>query len=213
MLRQLLMLIVAFALPCGAADFENEIRPLLKQYCLGCHSQEKHKGDLDLERFDSLAEVKKHPKIWQRVAEQLADNEMPPKEKPQPSSAQREQLLAWVNGVLNQIAFASAGNYRDVNRTFTWSRPGRLGSSSDGSTYYYDGRGRRVQKTDANGTTLYHYDSAGLLISETTATGSKLRTIIGNAMENKDGWVPRWMAFPQRGYSKRRLTKQAKLAA
>src|SRR5258705_13223999 len=92
------------------AVFTASIRPLLKEYCLKCHSTEKHKGDLDLERFSSLSEVKKHPKVWQMVVEQLATNEMPPKEKPQPSSAQREQLLAWVNGVLNQIALASAGD-------------------------------------------------------------------------------------------------------
>lgn len=46
-----------------------------------------------------------------------------------------------------------------------------------------------------------------------TAKGSKLRTIIGNAAKDKEGWVPRWMSFPQQGYSKRRLTKRAKLAA
>src|SRR6266850_5574195 len=90
--------------------FEKEIRPLLKEYCLKCHSTEKHKGDLDLERFSSLSEVKKHPKVWQMVVEQLATNEMPPKEKPQPSAAQRKQLLTWVNGVLNEIALASAGD-------------------------------------------------------------------------------------------------------
>ena len=95
--------LLAFALATSApaattpAQFDKTVRPLLKEYCLGCHSAEKHKGDLDLERFSSLGEVKKHPKVWQAVAEQLASNEMPPKEKPQPTAAQREKLLAWVN--------------------------------------------------------------------------------------------------------------------
>jgi hypothetical protein len=65
--------------------FEQQIRPVLTKYCLGCHSTEKQKGDLDLERFQSLAEVLRHPKVWQGVAEQLALGEMPPKEKPQPA--------------------------------------------------------------------------------------------------------------------------------
>src|SRR5215207_8703926 len=34
-----------------AADFEKEIKPLLAEYCNKCHSTEKQKGDLDLERF------------------------------------------------------------------------------------------------------------------------------------------------------------------
>src|SRR5207245_42891 len=110
MKRQALILIVAFALPCTAADFEKEIRPLLKEYCLACHSTEKHKGDLDLERFTSVSEVMKHPKVWQGVVEQISLGEMPPKEKPQPAATQRVQLLAWANGVLNDIALARSGD-------------------------------------------------------------------------------------------------------
>src|SRR5438477_5355746 len=109
-LLQILAFILVAALPCVAADFKKEIRPLFTEYCLKCHSTEKHKGDLDLERFSSLAEVKKHPKIWQNVVEQLTNNEMPPKDKPQPTQAQRDQLLNWVNAVLDQIALERAGD-------------------------------------------------------------------------------------------------------
>src|SRR5437667_11390286 len=97
------LLMVASALPCSAADYEKEIRPLLKEFCLGCHSTEKHKGDIDLERFTSLSEVMKQPKVWQGVVEQLSLGEMPPKEKPQPAEAQRVRLLDWANGVLDEI--------------------------------------------------------------------------------------------------------------
>src|SRR3954471_23207016 len=79
--------------PCVAAEatqstvakrFEGEIAPLLKNYCLGCHSTEKHKGDLDLERFASFEVISEHPKPWETMIEQLSLGEMPPKEKPQP---------------------------------------------------------------------------------------------------------------------------------
>jgi len=109
-LRLALMLIVAFALTCAAEDYEREIRPLLKEYCLGCHSTEKHKGDLDLERFTSLGEVMKHPKAWQGVLEQISLGEMPPKEKPQPTPAEREKLQSWVNAALDKAARARAGD-------------------------------------------------------------------------------------------------------
>ncbi len=126
-LRQTLILIVASALPCTAADYEKEIRPLLKEFCFGCHSTEKHKGDLDLERFTSLSEVMKHPKVWQGVVEQLTLGEMPPKEKPHPAEAQRVQLLGWANGVLDKIALAHAGDPGPVvlrrlsNAEYTWT--------------------------------------------------------------------------------------------
>ena len=94
----------------GSAVFEREVKPLLTEYCLKCHSTEKHKGDLDLEPFTSLEAVRKHPKIWQGVVEQVSAGEMPPKEKPQPTAPQREQLLAWVNAALDDIARARAGD-------------------------------------------------------------------------------------------------------
>src|ERR1043166_4405880 len=105
-----LLLPVASALPSFAADYESEIQPLFKEFCYGCHSTEKHKGDLDLERFKSMSEVMKHPKVWQGVVEQLSLGEMPPKEKPQPTPAQRARLLAWANGVLDEIGLAHAGD-------------------------------------------------------------------------------------------------------
>ncbi len=91
-------------------DFSREIQPILNRYCLGCHSTEKHKGDLDLERFASFDEVSKHPKVWERVIEQLSLGEMPPKEKPQPAPSERERLLSWVNAALDEIAKAHAGD-------------------------------------------------------------------------------------------------------
>src|SRR2546425_3493725 len=91
-------------------EFSGDTRPLLKQYCLGCHSTEKHKGDLDLERFSSLKEVLSHPKGWQVMVEKLSLNEMPPKGKPQPTPAERERLLGWVNCALDEAAKARAGD-------------------------------------------------------------------------------------------------------
>src|SRR2546425_5455168 len=90
--------------------FEKSIRPLFTQYCLKCHSTEKHKGDMDLERFVSWSEVLRQPKVWQAVSEQLANNEMPPKDKPQPTAAERQRLSGWVNSVLEELAQARAGD-------------------------------------------------------------------------------------------------------
>ena len=91
-------------------NFSDQIQPAVKQYCLGCHSTEKHKGDLDLERFTSLHEVLKHPKVWQGVVEQLGLGEMPPKEKPQPTAEDRQRLLDGVNAMLDAAALMRAGD-------------------------------------------------------------------------------------------------------
>ena len=91
-------------------DYSRQAQPILRQYCLGCHSTEKQKGDLDLERFKTVSDVMKHSKVWQGVVEQIALGEMPPKEKPQPTAAEREKLLAWVNNTLDEAARLRAGD-------------------------------------------------------------------------------------------------------
>jgi len=75
------------------------------------------------------------------------------------------------------------------NLTLTWDSAGRLTSTSDGAAYLYEGRGRRVQKSDASGTTLYHYDAAGRVIAETRPDGTKLRDYVylGNRLVAVDG--------------------------
>ncbi len=97
-----------------AADLEREFSeralPHLKQYCVGCHSTEKQKGELDLEQFSTLRSIRQHPKVWQSVVEQIQNNEMPPKDKPQPAPAEREQFLKWVGAVLDDIALSRAGD-------------------------------------------------------------------------------------------------------
>ena len=102
------MVAPAFAQPAAVA-FEREVRPLLKQYCLTCHSAAAHAGDLNLERFVSLTDVLKDPRPWQKVVEQLSLGEMPPKPMPQPAPADRVRLVAWANAALNTAAQAQAG--------------------------------------------------------------------------------------------------------
>ena len=100
------------ALVSAAGDraFRETVQPILKERCNTCHSTEKQKGDLDLERFASVAEIKKNPVVWERVIEQLASGEMPPKKEAQLSAEQKRQLTAWVQATLDEVALASAGD-------------------------------------------------------------------------------------------------------
>ena len=93
-----------------AVDFESAIRPILTEYCLKCHSTEKHKGDLDMERFASFADVKREPEVWQKALEQIHDGEMPPKDKPQLSAEQKQHLTSWITATLETIGRENAGD-------------------------------------------------------------------------------------------------------
>ncbi|MFT4550459.1 MAG: transposase-like protein, partial [Verrucomicrobiales bacterium] len=90
--------------------FDDEVKPLLAKFCLDCHSTEEQKGELDLERFTSLGEVRKDVKPWQAMIEQLETGEMPPKKKAQPTAPQRELLIAWTQRFLAEEALANAGD-------------------------------------------------------------------------------------------------------
>jgi mono/diheme cytochrome c family protein len=92
------------------AKFVAEIRPLLVKYCLHCHSSKKMEGELDLERFTSLALVRKDVKPWQAMIQQLETGEMPPKAKPQPTAAQRKLLIDWTRGLLDDEARTRDGD-------------------------------------------------------------------------------------------------------
>ncbi len=94
----------------GARAFEEVVKPIVANYCVTCHSAEKHKGDLDLEQFTSFSEVSKSPKAWQQALEQLANGEMPPKDKKQPTAQEGKRLVEGVNAMLDQVAFARGGD-------------------------------------------------------------------------------------------------------
>lgn len=94
-------------------SYKKKIRPLVDRYCLDCHDKATSEGELDLERFNDLTAVRRDPKTWQHVVEQLENGEMPPKKKEstkQPSTAERAALIAWTKSYLNTEARAQAGD-------------------------------------------------------------------------------------------------------
>ncbi|MBX9678009.1 MAG: DUF1592 domain-containing protein [Gemmataceae bacterium] len=93
-----------------SAEFAKVVQPLLKQYCLDCHSTKAKKGSLDLQRFAALGDLRKDVKPWQGMIEQIETGEMPPKGKPQPTEAQKKQLLDWVHRFLEAEAKARVGD-------------------------------------------------------------------------------------------------------
>lgn len=93
-----------------ATAYAGETRPLLAEFCLGCHSTAAREGELDLERFAALADVRAEPRVWQKVVEMLDNGEMPPKDEPQPSEEQRRSLRTWVGDYLDAEARAQAGD-------------------------------------------------------------------------------------------------------
>ncbi len=93
-----------------ANEFKSATRPVIQQFCLRCHSSEEQEGDLDLERFKALEDIRHDTKVWQKVAEMLDHREMPPKSAQQPPQKERDQLRGWVERYLRTEALAHAGD-------------------------------------------------------------------------------------------------------
>ena len=60
--RAVVSAIAAFALPsilfadAKKPTFDDDVAPILKQHCNGCHGNDKQKGDLNLAGFSKLME-------------------------------------------------------------------------------------------------------------------------------------------------------------
>ena len=76
-------------------DFGREIKPLLAEYCYGCHG-EKKKGGLDFRIYSDERSALKDRRVFEKVLGKLEAHEMPPENKPQPTAAERGLITNWV---------------------------------------------------------------------------------------------------------------------
>ena len=90
--------------------FQSQIQPLLIKVCGDCHGKQPTDNDLDLTSFNDAQTILARPKVLGDVAERLRLGDMPPKEAPQPTAAERDLLLNWINSALDAEAAARAGD-------------------------------------------------------------------------------------------------------
>ncbi|MBY0586782.1 DUF1592 domain-containing protein [bacterium] len=91
-------------------EFLATTRPLIAGHCLECHSTAKREGELDLERFAQLEDVRQDAEVWRKVIEQIETGQMPPKEAKPLSADKKRDLLSWVDRYLKEEARAHAGD-------------------------------------------------------------------------------------------------------
>jgi hypothetical protein len=83
---------------------------LLVKTCGKCHGKEPKDNDLDITSLATAKAIFAQPKVLAEIAERLNEGDMPPKKAPQPSQAEREQLLGWVAAALDAEAASRAGD-------------------------------------------------------------------------------------------------------
>ena len=75
----------------------GDVQPLLETYCYKCHGKGKKKGGLALDGFKSAEASLQDHKTWGLVLETLRVGDMPPDEEKQPTLAEREQIMKWID--------------------------------------------------------------------------------------------------------------------
>lgn len=94
-----------------AGDDVESIQPIVNSYCVRCHGPAAQKGDVRLDRLDSL-----DAQTFQTIYEQLADGLMPPDDQRQPSALIRKQLMQHTLDRAKKGASVSAPGLRRLNK-------------------------------------------------------------------------------------------------
>ena len=108
-LRLLLLLLLASQIAANAASkpsakikagqpisYEQHITPLLQKYCFDCHGDGVKKGDLVLDSYTNAITAINDPRLWEKVMQNLRTHTMPPEKKPQPTLAENELIVRWI---------------------------------------------------------------------------------------------------------------------
>ncbi|MGA2034147.1 MAG: DUF1592 domain-containing protein [Thermoguttaceae bacterium] len=90
------------AKPPAAASpsFDATVLPLVKRYCLDCHSGEDAERGVQLDKYRTAAAVSEDRATWRKVLSMLRARKMPPKDCRRPKDAEYDAVTAWLEATL-----------------------------------------------------------------------------------------------------------------
>ncbi len=86
----------------GQTSYASSIKPLVAEYCVGCHSGDKAPGGVDFAKYSSNTSVIDDSGVWEKAAENLSSLKMPPEGMPAPSTDERGRMVGWIQATLSQ---------------------------------------------------------------------------------------------------------------
>ena len=88
----------------------SKVRPVLEKSCYECHGGKKTKGGVNLKQLDADPLMDKEFALWNKVKEAIRAGDMPPEEKPELATADRNQITNWLGVTLDATIRAHAGD-------------------------------------------------------------------------------------------------------
>lgn len=86
--------------PVLGTEIPDKPLQFIADNCLECHDADVAKGEIDLDVFEVDWNDEKSLVLWERVLDAIAKGEMPPKDKPRPAAAERDEMVAWIDETL-----------------------------------------------------------------------------------------------------------------
>lgn len=78
------------------ARYDVEVKPLLEEYCYGCHGDGGDEGGLELDKHEQWDALLADHEMWQAVWKNVRAQTMPPSEEDQPTPEQRDTIMRWI---------------------------------------------------------------------------------------------------------------------
>jgi Protein of unknown function (DUF1588)/Protein of unknown function (DUF1587)/Protein of unknown function (DUF1592)/Protein of unknown function (DUF1585)/Protein of unknown function (DUF1595)/Planctomycete cytochrome C len=79
-----------------AVRYHEKIEPILERYCYGCHGYGSSEGDRSFDEFASDEAMLADTKLWWAVLKNVRAQMMPPAEEEQPTPAERDEIIRWI---------------------------------------------------------------------------------------------------------------------
>ncbi|WP_391540581.1 DUF1592 domain-containing protein [Lignipirellula cremea] len=89
--------------PTRETEYRQRVVPLLKTYCVECHSADLSEGEFNMTSFHTAQSILEGRNRWLRVVQRLRNGQMPPEESPALPTSQRDFLADWIEATANDI--------------------------------------------------------------------------------------------------------------
>lgn len=104
----------------GLSGFKEAVEPFLEKNCVECHGEKKKKGKVSLHDIHGDLSTGEGLDRWEDILDMLKSGEMPPEDEPQPTAAEREAIVKWIDaGLRNQTAKADDKKTEPTARRLT----------------------------------------------------------------------------------------------
>ena len=146
--RHLLSVIISMMLfaivgqPCRAVDSSTDakaVRSFLDAHCVRCHGEKNQEGKVSLHTLSLDSKAPQDLETWKRVYEQLFNGQMPPPDRKQPPSTDRQFAITSIKSSLQAASvkidelkelLPGRGNWVDHDAPFSGKVVGEVGTPS-----------------------------------------------------------------------------------